>query len=235
MRLLPLKETVPAMRILVIEDNPDVARQIRETLEDELFVVDVAQDGEQGWFMGDTETYDAVVLDLGLPKLDGLTLLQRWRTAGNQVPVMILTSRDTWREKVAGLRAGADDYLSKPFELEEMLARVEALIRRAAGHASPVLKCGPLELDMATARVTLRGQHINLTAQEYRALQYLMQKEGMVVSKPELSEHIYEQEIERDSNVIEVLINHLRNKLDPSIIKTRRGLGYQLRVTDLET
>jgi two-component system OmpR family response regulator len=217
------------MRILVIEDNDDVARQIGETLEEELYVVDIAHDGEQGWFLGDTETYDAVVLDLGLPVLDGLTVLQRWRVNGNQVPVLILTSRDTWREKVAGLRAGADDYLAKPFELEELLARVEALIRRASGHANPILKCGPVELDTNSARVTLRGHHINLTAQEYRALQYLMQHQGKVVSKPELSEHIYEQEIERDSNVIEVLINHLRNKLEPNLIKTHRGLGYQLK------
>lgn len=216
------------MRILVVEDNHEVARQLKDTLEEELFVVDIAADGEQGWFMADTEAYDAVILDLGLPKLDGLTVLQRWRQGGNQVPVLILTSRDTWREKVAGLRAGADDYLAKPFELEEVLARVEALLRRASGHASPVFKCGPVELDTSSARVTMNGNHVNLTAQEYRALQYLMQMEGKVVSKAELSEHIYDQVIERDSNVIEVLINHLRNKLDSSLIQTRRGLGYQM-------
>jgi two-component system OmpR family response regulator len=216
------------MRVLVVEDNAEVARQLKDTLERELFVVDVAGDGEKGWFMGDTESYDAVVLDLGLPKLDGLTVLQRWRQGGNDVPVLILTSRDTWREKVAGLRAGADDYLAKPFELEELLARIEALLRRATGHSSPVLKSGSVELDTSSARVTMNGNPVNLTAQEYRALQYLMQNEGKVVSKAELSEHIYEQVIERDSNVIEVLINHLRNKLRPDLIKTRRGLGYQL-------
>ena len=220
------------MRILVVEDNHEVARQLKDTLEEELFVVDIASDGEQGWFMADTETYDAVILDLGLPKLDGLTVLQRWRQGGNQVPVLILTSRDTWREKVAGLRAGADDNLAKPFELEEVLARVEALLRRASGHASPVFKCGPVELDTSAARVTMNGNHVNLTAQEYRALQYLMQMEGKVVSKAELSEHIYDQVIERDSNVIEVLINHLRNKLEPSLIQTRRGLGYQMADSD---
>lgn len=220
------------MRVLVVEDNPEVARQLKDTLEQELFVVDLASDGEQGWFLGDTESYDAVILDLGLPKLDGLTVLQRWRQGGNQVPVLILTSRDTWREKVAGLRAGADDYLAKPFELEELLARVEALLRRATGHASPVLKSGPVELDTSSARITMNGNPVNLTAQEYRALQYLMQNEGKVISKAELSEHIYEQVVERDSNVIEVLINHLRNKLDPSLIKTRRGLGYQLMVLE---
>jgi two-component system OmpR family response regulator len=223
------------MRTLVIEDNHEVSRQIRDALEQELYVVDAAYDGEEGWFMGDTESYDVVILDLGLPKLDGLTLLQRWRQSGNQVPVLILTSRDTWREKVAGLRAGADDYMAKPFELEEMLARVEALIRRASGHSTPVLKCGPIELDGTSARVTMHGNPVNLTAQEYRALQYLMQKEGSVVSKTELSEHLYEQEIERDSNVIEVLINHLRSKLHPSLIKTRRGLGYQLLDPDHDT
>jgi two-component system OmpR family response regulator len=199
-----------------------------------LFVVDVAGDGEKGWFMGDTEAYDAVILDLGLPKLDGLTVLQRWRQGANHVPVLILTSRDTWREKVAGLRAGADDYLVKPFEMEELLARVEALLRRATGHSSPILKSGPVELDTSSARVTMNGNHVNLTAQEYRALQYMMQNEGKVVSKAELSEHIYEQVIERDSNVIEVLINHLRNKLAPELIRTRRGLGYQLVALDDE-
>ena len=220
------------MRVLVVEDNAEVARQLKDTLERELFVVDVVGDGEKGWFMGDTESYDAVILDLGLPKLDGLTVLQRWRQGGNHIPVLILTSRDTWREKVAGLRAGADDYLAKPFEMEELLARVEALLRRATGHSSPILKCGPVELDTSTARVTINGNHVNLTAQEYRALQYMMQNEGKVVSKAELSEHIYEQVIERDSNVIEVLINQLRNKLSPELIKTRRGLGYQLLVPE---
>jgi two-component system OmpR family response regulator len=222
------------MRVLVVEDNAEVARQLKDTLERELFVVDVAGDGEKGWFMGDTEAYDAVILDLGLPKLDGLTVLQRWRQGANHVPVLILTSRDTWREKVAGLRAGADDYLVKPFEMEELLARVEALLRRATGHSSPILKSGPVELDTSSARVTMNGNHVNLTAQEYRALQYMMQNEGKVVSKAELSEHIYEQVIERDSNVIEVLINHLRNKLAPELIRTRRGLGYQLVALDDE-
>ena len=217
------------MRILIVEDNQQVAKQIQESLEQELFIVDVAHDGEEGWFMGDTEPYDAIILDLGLPKIDGLSLLQKWRQSSNLVPVLILTSRDTWREKVAGLRAGADDYLSKPFEFEELLARLEALIRRASGHASPTLKCGPIELEPVSARVTVSGIPINMTALEYRALQYLMQKKGKVVSKSELSEHIYGQDLERDSNVIEVLINRLRGKLDPDFIETRRGLGYQLQ------
>jgi len=218
------------MRVLVVEDNQEVARQITGALEQELFVVDVAHDGEEGWFLGDTESYDTVILDLGLPKLDGLSLIQKWRHTGNQVPVLVLTCRDTWREKVNGLRAGADDYVSKPFELEEVMARVEALIRRSSGHANPLVRCGRLELDPVSARVTLDGSPVNLTALEYRTLQYLMQKRECVVSKSELSEHIYGQDLERDSNVIEVLINHLRRKLDPSLIETRRGLGYQLKV-----
>jgi two-component system OmpR family response regulator len=220
------------MRILIVEDNKLVARQIKDSLEQELFVVDVAHDGEEGWFLGDTEPYDAVILDLGLPKMDGLSLLKKWRQASNLVPVLILTSRDSWPEKVAGLRAGADDYLSKPFEFEEMLARVEALIRRASGNASPLLACGPVELDPVAARVTMQGASVNVTALEYRALHYLMQKQGKVVSKSELSEHIYGQDLERDSNVIEVLINHLRSKLDPALIRTRRGLGYQMKAVD---
>lgn len=217
------------MRILIVEDNQEVARQLKTALEQELFVVDVAYDGKQGWFLGDTEAYDAIILDLGLPQIDGLSLLQKWRQTGNAVPVLILTSRDTWREKVAGLRAGADDYLAKPFELEEVMARVEALIRRASGHATPLLKCGSVELEPVSARVTMDGVPVNMTALEYRALQYLLQKQGRVVSKSELSEHIYGQDLERDSNVIEVLINRLRSKLDPSLIRTRRGLGYQIK------
>lgn len=220
------------MRILVVEDNQQVARQIKDSLEQELFIVDVTHDGEEAWFLGDTEPYDAIILDIGLPKLDGLSILQKWRDASNRVPVLILTSRDTWREKVNGLRAGADDYLAKPFEFEELMARVEALIRRASGHANPFLRCGPIELEPVAARVTMDGVAVNMTALEYRALQYLMQKKGSVVSKSELSEHIYGQNLERDSNVIEVLINRLRSKLDPALIQTRRGLGYLIKEID---
>lgn len=223
------------MRILVIEDNQEVARQIKDSLEQELFIVDVAHDGEQGWFLGDTETYDAVILDIGLPRMDGLSVLKKWRGASNHVPVLILTSRDTWREKVTGLRAGADDYLAKPFEFEELLARMEALIRRASGHASPVLQCGQVQLEPSSARVTLKGAPVNMTALEYRTLHYLMQKEGEVVSKSELSEHIYNQDLERDSNVIEVLINRLRGKLGSELIQTRRGLGYVIQGEGGET
>ena len=219
------------MRILVVEDNAELARQIKSTLEHALFVIDVAFDGEEGLFLGNSETYDAVILDLGLPKLDGLEVLEQWRASGNHVPVLILTSRHTWREKVAGLRAGADDYLAKPFKFEEMLARLEALIRRSTGHASPILKCmnGRVTLDTTSARVTLDGKLVDLTALEYRTLEYLMQHQGEVVSKIELTEHIYDQDFDRDSNVIEVLINRLRGKLTPDLITTRRGLGYQLK------
>ena len=224
------------MRALVIEDNAELTRQIKNTLERAMYVVDVAFDGEEGLFLGETEHYDAVILDLGLPKLDGIDVLERWRAADNYVPVLILTSRHTWREKVAGLRAGADDYLAKPFEFEEMLARLEALIRRASGHASPIIrsKCGDVVMDTSCARVTMDGNLVDLTALEYRTLEYLMQHEGEVVSKTELTEHIYDQDFDRDSNVIEVLINRLRGKLCVEMIKTRRGLGYQLRTTPID-
>ncbi len=216
----------------MVEDDQQVARQIEAALRHAGYVIDVAHDGEDGHFLGDTEPYDAVVLDLGLPIVDGLTVLQRWRQEGRNMPVLILTARDTWREKVTGLRAGADDYLAKPFELEEMLARLEALIRRAAGHASPVLECGPVKLDTNTSRVTLSGAPVALTALEYRTLSYLMHHGAKVVSKTELIEHIYGQDFDRDSNVIEVLINRLRKKLGAGLIKTRRGHGYQLSAPD---
>jgi len=222
------------MRILVVEDNIELTRQIKNTLEHAMYVVDVVYDGKEGLFHGETEHYDAVVLDLGLPRMDGIDILERWRAAGNHVPVLILTSRHTWREKVAGLRAGADDYLAKPFEFEELLARLEALIRRATGHASPVIcsSCGRLIIDTSSARVTIDGNLVELTALEYRTLEYLLQHEGEVISKTELTEHIYDQDFDRDSNVIEVLINRLRSKIGADMIQTRRGLGYQLGKTD---
>ncbi|NOY15319.1 MAG: response regulator transcription factor [Gammaproteobacteria bacterium] len=218
------------MRALVIEDDIDVARQVADTLRQAMYVVDIAHDGEEGQFLGETEPYDVVLLDIGLPKRDGLSVLQQWRRTGRDMPVLILTARDTWREKVAGLRAGADDYLAKPFELEEMLARVEALIRRAAGHASPVIEVGPLALDISAARLTVAGRPVELTALEFRTLAHLMQNSQRIVSKTELTEHLYDQDFDRDSNVIEVLINRLRKKLGAELIKTHRGLGYQLAV-----
>lgn len=216
------------MRVLVVEDDVRIAGQVTETLRGAGYVVESADEGEEAQFLGETEDYDAVVLDLGLPGVDGLTVLQRWRAAGRAMPVLVLTARDTWRDKVTGLRAGADDYLAKPFELEEMVARVEALIRRAAGHASPVLTCGQIQLDTAAGRVTFAGKPITLTALEYRTLSYFMHHMGRIVSKTELTEHIYGQDFDRDSNVIEVLINRLRQKIGRAFIETHRGRGYRM-------
>ncbi len=216
------------MRILVVEDDTRIAGQVIETLRGAGYVVEAAGAGEEAQFMGETEDYDAVILDLGLPGVDGLTVLRRWRHDGRRMPVLVLTARDTWRDKVTGLRAGADDYLAKPFELEEMLARVEALIRRSSGHANPVMSSGSVELDPATNRVTLSGRPVALTALEYRTLSYLMHHAGRIISKTELTDHIYGQDFDRDSNVIEVLINRLRRKLGRGLIETRRGQGYRL-------
>jgi two-component system OmpR family response regulator len=216
------------VRILVIEDNVELARQIKSDLERALYVVEIAYDGEDGQYLGQSESFDAIILDLGIPKRDGLEVLEQWRADGNQTPVVILTSRKTWREKVMGLRAGADDYLGKPFEYEELQARLEAVIRRSGGHARSVLSHKGLVIDPANARVTLDGAHVDLTAQEYRTLEFLMQHSGEIVSKTQLTEHIYHRDFDLDSNVIEVLINRLRRKLRPDLIRTRRGLGYQI-------
>ena len=216
------------MRILVIEDNVELVRQIKSELERMLYVVDVAYDGEDGQHLGATEPYDAVVLDLGIPKRDGLSVLENWRAAGIKVPVIVLSSRKTWRERVMGLRAGADDYIGKPFEYEELEARLEAVIRRSTGHASALLSYKDLSVDPSSARVTFNGRQVELTALEYRTLIYLLEYQGEVISKSRLTEHIYHQDFNLDSNVIEVLINRLRKKLSPGIILTRRGLGYQL-------
>ncbi len=220
------------MRILVVEDEPDLLRQLREALEDAGYVVDEARDGEEGQFLGETESYDAIVLDLGLPVIDGVSVLERWRRAGVKTPVLILTARDRWSDKVAGLDAGADDYLTKPCRMEELLARVRALIRRAAGHPSPELTCGPVTLNTRSGRVTVDGVAIKLTAQEYRLLSYLMHHPDKVVSRTELTEHIYDQDFDRDSNTIEVFVNRIRKKLPVDIIKTVRGLGYRIEAPD---
>lgn len=216
------------MKILVVEDDLQVARQIETSLKSAGYVVEVVHDGEEGLYLGNNESFDAAILDLGLPKMDGIKVLQQWRANDRNMPVMILTARDTWREKVNGLRAGADDYLAKPFEVEEVIARIEALIRRATGHSTPVLSCGPVKLDTTANRVTLDDESVELTALELGMLSYLMHHKGEVISKTELTEHIYEQDFDRDSNVIEVLVNRLRKKLGNSLIKTHRGLGYQL-------
>ena len=216
------------MRLLLVEDEPTLRAQLREGLVAAGYVVDEADNGRDAHFLGDTETFDAVVLDLGLPVLDGLTVLRRWRDAGRAMPVLILTARDQWNEKVAGIDAGADDYLAKPFHMEELLARVRALIRRASGQASPVLRCGPLALDTRSGRVTCDGQPVALTSHEYKVLDYLMHRLGAVVSRSELTEHIYAQDFDRDSNTIEVFVGRLRKKLPPDLIETVRGLGYRM-------
>ncbi|MBC9072376.1 response regulator transcription factor [Thauera sp. CAU 1555] len=216
------------MRLLVAEDEPTLANQLREALAAAGYAVDLADNGRDAHFMGDQEPYDAVVLDLGLPQLDGLSVLRRWRSAGRAMPVLILTARDAWHEKVAGIDAGADDYLTKPFHMEELLARLRALIRRTAGQASAELQCGPLVLDTRSGRVTASGQALSLTSHEYRVLAYLMHRRGEIVSRTELTEHIYAQDFDRDSNTIEVFIGRLRKKLPPGSIETVRGLGYRL-------
>jgi two-component system OmpR family response regulator len=220
------------MRILVVEDDPGIAGQLVRALEDGGYTVDQASDGEEGHFLGDTEPYDAVVLDLGLPVLDGITVLERWRSDGKTMPVLILTARDRWREKVAGFDAGADDYVAKPFQMEELLARLRALIRRSAGLASAVIECGPLAIDTRAARVSLNGEQVKLTGHEYKLIAYLAHEQGRVVSRTELTEHIYDQDFDRDSNTIEVFVGRLRRKLGNDVIVTERGLGY--RLTDAE-
>ena len=214
------------MRLLVIEDDPDLNRQLVSALNDAGYAVDSATDGEEGHFLGDTEPYDAVVLDIGLPTMDGISVLEQWRRNERTLPVLILTARDRWSDKVAGMDAGADDYVAKPFHMEEVLARVRALLRRTAGHATSEIECGPIRLDTKSARVTLDGSAVKLTSHEYRLLAYLMHHRGRVVSRTELVEHLYEQDFDRDSNTIEVFIGRLRKKIPGEYIKTARGLGY---------
>jgi len=216
------------MRILLVEDDKDLHRLLKAALGDADYVVDSASDGEEGHFLGDTEPYDAVVLDLGLPKMDGVSVLQKWRKAGRTMPVLILTARDRWSDKVAGFDAGADDYLAKPFHTEELLARLRALLRRAAGHVTDEIEIGPLRIDTRGSRVTLDGNPVKLTSLEYRLLAYLAHHKGRVVSRTELVEHLYDQDFDRDSNTIEVFVGRLRKKLDAGLIQTVRGLGYTL-------
>ena len=216
------------MRILVVEDEPTLAAQLAATLQAAGYAVDTAANGRDAGYMGEVETFDAVVLDLGLPMVDGLTVLKRWRALGRTMPVLILTARGDWHEKVAGIDAGADDYLTKPFHMEELLARLRALIRRAGGHASAELICGPLTLDTRNNRATVDGQALTLTSHEYRVLAYLMHHRDEVVSRSDLVEHIYAQDFDRDSNTVEVFIARLRKKLPPGLIETVRGLGYRL-------
>ncbi len=214
------------MRLLVVEDDKDLNRQLVAALERGGYAVDRAFDGEEGHFLGETEPYDAVVLDIGLPKMDGIAVLERWRASGRMVPVLILTARDRWSDKVRGFDAGADDYVAKPFHVEEILARLRALVRRASGHASPELSSGHVRLDTRAGRVLVDGTPVKLTSHEFRLLSYLMHHAGRIVSRAELVEHLYDQDFDRDSNTIEVFVGRLRKKLGVDLIQTMRGLGY---------
>ena len=220
------------MRILIVEDDPDLSRQLKTALADAGYAVDHAPDGEEAHFLGETEPYDAIVLDLGLPKIDGVSVLERWRRASVATPVLILTARGAWSEQVAGFDAGADDYLTKPFHTEELLARLRALLRRSAGHAKSEFTCGPVRLDTRTGRVAVDGSPVKLTSHEYRLLSYLMHHTGRVVSRTELVEHLYDQDFDRDSNTIEVFVGRIRKKLGVDVIQTVRGLGYLLTPPD---
>lgn len=216
------------MKVLIIEDEPAINRQLVEAFKEANYAVDTTQNGEEGEYLGESGTYDAIVLDLGLPGKDGISILKSWRESGINTPVLILTARGSWSEKVAGIDSGADDYVAKPFQIEEVLARIRALVRRAAGHTSSELVCGPLRLDTKGARVTVEGNPIKLTSLEYRLLSYLLHHKGRVVSRSELVEHLYEQDFDRDSNTIEVFVGRLRKKIGGDLIRTVRGLGYSL-------
>ena len=219
------------MRLLVVEDETSLARQVTTALRRAGYAVDHAADGERAELLAHDERYDAVVLDLGLPKVDGLTLLRRWRDAGQGMPVLVLTARGSWHEKVQGIDSGADDYMAKPFRMEELLARLRALIRRASGQVNPELRCGAVALDPRSGKVTLEGAEVKLTSHEFRVLAHLMHNRERVVSQSELIEHIYSQGFDRDSNTVEVFIARLRRKLGASFIETVRGLGYRMKAT----
>ncbi len=214
------------MRVLLVEDDRRIAADVARALEATGHVVETVSDGEQAWFRGDTEDYAAIILDLGLPKMDGLSVLKRWRANGRRTPVLILTARGSWAERVDGIDAGADDYLPKPFRMEELLARLRAIVRRSAGQASSVVSARDVVLDERQMRVTVRGIPTSLSPLEYRAAAYLMRNRGRVVSQHELEENVYGHDEDHDSNALEVLIGRVRKKLGAGLIETRRGFGY---------
>jgi len=219
------------MRVLLVEDDPRIAPDVARALEAAGYVVETVRDGEEAWFRGDTEDYGAVVLDLGLPGMDGLSVLKRWRANGRQMPVLILTARGSWAERVDGIDAGADDYLPKPFRTEELLARLRAIVRRSSGHASSVLSAGDLTLDERQMKVSMRGVPVALSQLEYRLIAYLLRHRGRVVPQHELDENVYGFGQEHDSNALEVLVRRVRKKLGQEIIETRRGFGYSVPET----
>lgn len=214
------------MRILVVEDEPAIAASVSEALIASGYQTRIAADGDEAWFLGDTEDFDLIILDLGLPRMDGLSVLKRWRTGGRQMPVLILTARGAWPERVEGIDAGADDYLAKPFQVEELMARVRALIRRSAGHASPILASGPLAIDTRQMRVMVDGSNVAVSPLEYRLVAYLLHHKGRVVSPGELIEHLYGDDDARDANALEAVVMRLRKKLGAGAVETRRGFGY---------
>ncbi len=216
------------MRVLLVEDDPRIASDVARVLEAAGYLVETVRDGEEAWFRGDTEDYGAVVLDLGLPGMDGLAVLKRWRANGRRMPVLILTARGSWAERVDGIDAGADDYLPKPFRSEELLARLRAITRRSQGHATSVLSAGELALDERQMRVSLRGVPVALSQLEYRLVAYLLRHRGRVVPQHELDENVYGTGQEHDSNALEVLVRRVRKKLGPDVIETRRGFGYTI-------
>lgn len=214
------------MRVLVVEDDERLSSALQSALTATGYVAEIESDGEVAWVRGDTESFDAAILDLGLPTMDGLTILKRWRRAGRDVPILVLTARGQWEERVEGIEAGADDYLVKPFRMEEVVARVRALIRRSKGQSTSQIEFQGLVLDSKLMRVARAGVPISLTPQEYRLLTYLALNRGRVVSKVELAEHLYNQSVERETNSIEVLVGRLRKRVGPSVIRTHRGFGY---------
>ncbi|MEC8876012.1 MAG: response regulator transcription factor [Pseudomonadota bacterium] len=215
------------MRILVVEDEPTLSKQIVHSLKNVGYAVDAALDGEEGYFLGDTEPYDVIVLDLGLPKIDGFTILERWRKSGNKTPVLILTARDRWQDKIKGFDIGADDFVTKPFSMEEVIARVRALIRRSKGLAKSIIEFGPISLDTSRSKVMVNGRKVILTSREYKIFSYLIYNQGKVVSRTELTEHTYDKNFDRDSNVIDSFIKKIRNKIGIDCITTVRGMGYR--------